>query len=134
MYSDILCSSEMGSFQWTGIVILLSSLPIHCFRHDHRFRLTFSGCGTGNLVLPLAETSPLDSITSGNSNKYTFVLFYITKWHLQNPWYPGDYYSLKNHDHCCPVIIFLQDVSIQTLSHPILFHCFYYVCICNSPR
>ena len=35
---------------WTGMVILVSSLPMHCLRNDHRFSSDFSGCATGSVV------------------------------------------------------------------------------------
>ena len=35
---------------WTGMVILVSSFPMHCLRNDHRFSSDFSGCATGSVV------------------------------------------------------------------------------------
>lgn len=50
-YSAILCKKLKGSLKTTGIVILLSSLPMQFFNTDHTLKSLRLNIGTGNCVL-----------------------------------------------------------------------------------
>lgn len=51
MYSTMRCRNERGSLKMTGMVILLSSLPMQFFSTDHTLKSLWLYIGTGRLCL-----------------------------------------------------------------------------------